>query len=101
LMDMLVDFLPIDQVYNFVSSVGLRSQFLGFFGLRATRCQLSCEEGEEGAFWVDIVQQLLRGAIVREHIRTKLTAYDSIEVRSTRIISYLSGFKVGRCNQNT
>lgn len=81
LMNMLVEFLPIDQVYNFTSSVGLRSQFLGNFGSRAVQYQDTGKlGGEEGAFWVDLVQQLLRGSIVREHIRTKLTSYDSIEV---------------------
>lgn len=81
LMNILVEFLPINQVYHFTSSVGLRSQFLGNFGSRAVRYQDSGKlGGEEGAFWVDLVQQLLRGAIVREHIRTKLTSYDSIEV---------------------
>lgn len=81
LMNMLVEFLPIDQVYKFASSVGLRSQFLGNFGYRAAQYQDTAElGGEEGAFWVDLVQQLLRGSMVREHIRTKLTSYDSVEV---------------------
>ena len=93
LMDMLGDFLPIDQVYNFASSVGLRNQFLGYFGPRAVRCQNSGEGGEERTFWVDIVQKLLRGAIVREHIRTKLTAYDSIEVWFIHIVSLLCDLK--------
>ncbi|KAH7443213.1 hypothetical protein KP509_02G026100 [Ceratopteris richardii] len=81
LMNVFVEFLPIDQVYNFTSSVGLRSQFFENFGSRAVQYRDSGElAGEEGAFWIDVVQQLLRGAIVREHIRRKLTSYDSIEV---------------------
>lgn len=81
LMSMLVEFLPIDQVYNFTSGVGLRDEFLDYFGQQAASYRDEGEMGgEEVVFWVDLVQQLLRGAIIRERIRTKLTSYDSIEV---------------------
>ncbi|XP_057865210.2 uncharacterized protein LOC131072923 isoform X1 [Cryptomeria japonica] len=81
LMNTLASLIPIDQVYHFTTQVGLRREFLAYFGPRAATYRGQNDVGgEEGAFWVDLVQQQLRGAIDKERMWSKLTTYESIEV---------------------
>ncbi|CAK9200674.1 unnamed protein product [Sphagnum troendelagicum] len=80
LMQKLPEFMSMDQVYTFSSSVGLKQEFLEIFGLRAADDQNWQESGREGVFWVNLVHQLLWAALSREGFVSKLKAFDSIEV---------------------
>lgn len=102
LMDTLAELIPIDQVYHFTSEVGLRREFLLYFGPRATayRGKNDLLGGEEGAFWVDLVQQQLRGAIHRERIWSRLTTYESIEVLERDLAIFGFFIALGRRTQS-
>ncbi|KAH9542515.1 hypothetical protein CY35_13G011400 [Sphagnum magellanicum] len=80
LMQKLPEFMSMDQLYTFSSSVGLKQEFLEIFGLRAANDQNWQESGREGVFWVNLVHQLLWAALSREGFVSKLKAFDSIEV---------------------
>jgi hypothetical protein len=80
LMQKLPEFMSMDQVYTFSSSVGLKQEFLEIFGLQAADDQNWQESGREGVFWVNLVHQLLWAALSREGFVSKLKAFDSIEV---------------------
>lgn len=101
LMDTLADLIPVDQVYHFTTEVGLRREFLVYFGPRATGYRGKTDMGrEEGAFWVDLVQQQLRGAISRERIWSRLTTYESIEVLERDLAIFGFFIALGRRTQS-
>lgn len=100
LMDTLANLIPIDQVYHFTTEVGLRREFLGYFGPRATAYRGKNNIGGEGAFWVDLVQQQLRGAISRERIWSRLTTYESIEVLERDLAIFGFFIALGRRTQS-
>lgn len=83
LMDMLIEYIPIQKAYNSLKSTGLHREFLVHFGPRAAVCNVrNDQEGnDEAVFWVDLVQKQLRQAIDRERIWSRLTTSESIEVR--------------------
>lgn len=81
LMDMLVDLIPIHDVYNSIKEIGLRREFLVHFGPRVAACSVKNDRGsEEVLFWVDFIQKQLQRAIDREKIWSRLTTTESIEV---------------------
>ncbi|GAA0143980.1 hypothetical protein LIER_04540 [Lithospermum erythrorhizon] len=81
LMDMLVEFISIQQAYHSVKDIGLRREFLVHFGPRAAKCRIKNDGGiEELMFWVSLVQEQLQQAIDRERIWSRLTTSESIEV---------------------
>lgn len=82
LMDMLVDFIPIRQAYQFIEKISLRREFLVHFGPRAASCRVKNEhlDTEEVVFWVDLVEKQLQRVIDREKIWARLTTCESIEV---------------------
>eukprot|EP01018_Ginkgo_biloba_P012128 Gb_31732 [translate_table: standard] len=101
LMNMVADLIPIDQVYCFTTEVGLRREFLSYFGPRAAAYRGKNDMGgEEGAFWVDMVQQQLRGAIDRERIWSRLTTYESIEVLERDLAIFGFFIALGRRTQS-
>lgn len=81
LMESLVEYSSIDQVYHFTSSVGLRSEFFTHFGPRAAadKSELNLDERER-LFWIELVQQSVIGALAREGVRSKLSSFGNIEV---------------------
>ncbi|CAM6050274.1 unnamed protein product [Sphagnum compactum] len=79
-MQKLPEFMSMEQVYMFSSSVGLKQEFLDIFGIRAANDQNWQESEREGLFWINLVQQLLRAALSREGFRSKLRSFDSVEV---------------------
>lgn len=81
LMDMLVEFLPIQRAYDSIKKVGLHREFLSHFGPRAASCRVrSDRDAEEVVFWVNLVQKQLQRTIARERIWSRLTTSESIEV---------------------
>ncbi|KAH9317532.1 hypothetical protein KI387_019301, partial [Taxus chinensis] len=101
LMNTLASLIPIDQVYHFTTQVGLRREFLAYFGSRAgTYRDQNDLGGEEGAFWVDLVQQQLRGAIDKERIWSRLTTYESIEVLERDLAIFGFFIALGRRTQS-
>lgn len=81
LMDMLVDFVPITQIYRSIKEIGLQREFLVHFGPRAAACRVKNDgASEEVVFWVHLVQKQLQRAIDREKIWSRLTTSESIEV---------------------
>lgn len=81
LMEKLQECIPINQVYRFCSDNGLKREFLEKFGPRAADDR-KWRDDAEGEFWVYLVHQLLRGALVREGVRLRLKSRDSFEVSS-------------------
>ncbi len=91
-MQKLPEFMSMEQVYMFSSSVGLKQEFLDIFGMRAADDQNWQESEREGQFWINLVQQLLRAALSREGFRSKLRSFDSVEVRHFVLkISFVGG----------
>lgn len=83
LMDMLLDFVPINKAYHYMKDIGLCREFLFHFGPRAASGKFRTDHAvEERAFWVDLVQNHLQRAIDRERIWSRLTTCESIEVCS-------------------
>ncbi|XP_039127201.1 uncharacterized protein LOC120263388 isoform X2 [Dioscorea cayenensis subsp. rotundata] len=81
LMDMLLDFVPINKAYHYMKDIGLCREFLFHFGPRAASGKFRTDHAvEERAFWVDLVQNHLQRAIDRERIWSRLTTCESIEV---------------------
>ncbi|KAL6507754.1 hypothetical protein OROGR_023949 [Orobanche gracilis] len=98
LMDMLVEFVPIDQAYHSVKEIDMRREFLLHFGPQAAACRVKNELGaEEIMFWVDLVQKQLRRSISRERIWSRLTASESIE-RDLAIFGFF--IALGRSTQS-
>lgn len=91
LMDMLIEYIPIEKAYNSLKNTGLRREFLVHFGPRAAVCNLrNDQEGnDEAAFWVGLIQNQLRQAIDRERIWSRLTTSESIEVRHLCLVLQL------------
>lgn len=90
LMDMLVDFIPINQAYRSIKDIGLRREFFVHFGPRAAACRVKNDRGsEEVVFWVDLVQKQLQRAIDREKIWSRLTTSESIEVGALGFLEHL------------
>lgn len=81
LMEKLQEFIPMNQVYRFCSDNGLKREFLDKFGSRAADDR-KWRDAAEGEFWIYLVHQLLRGALVREGVRLRLKSRDSFEVSS-------------------
>ncbi|KAF8397942.1 hypothetical protein HHK36_016868 [Tetracentron sinense] len=101
LMDMLVDVVPIRQVYHSMKDIGLRREFLVHFGPRAAACRVKNDQGtEEVAFWVDLVQQQLQQAIDRERIWSRLTTCESIEVLEKDLAIFGFFIALGRSTQS-
>lgn len=96
LMDMLVDFIPIRQAYQFIEKISLRREFLVHFGPRAASCRVKNEhlDTEEVVFWVDLVEKQLQRVIDREKIWARLTTCESIEVlkRDLAIFGFFIAF---------
>ncbi|KAG0557311.1 hypothetical protein KC19_11G119200 [Ceratodon purpureus] len=79
LMEKLQESIPMNQVHRFCTDIGLKREFLGKFGLRAADDK-KWRDDAEGEFWVYLVHQLLRGALVREGVRLRLKSRDTVEV---------------------
>ncbi|XP_024519800.1 uncharacterized protein LOC9648011 [Selaginella moellendorffii] len=77
LMNMQTEFVSITEVYSFSCNLGLRREFLSYFGSRAASGPLG--GADERAFWVDLSEQFLRNALTREGVLTKLRPYDTAE----------------------
>lgn len=73
--------MPIEEVYTFSCSVGFKQQFLNNFGPRAADVKNWQGNEREGAFWINLIQQLLCAALVREGVNSKLQMTDSIAVK--------------------
>ncbi|KAF8044220.1 hypothetical protein BT93_A2259 [Corymbia citriodora subsp. variegata] len=100
LMDMLVDFLPIQQAYDSIKKVGLHREFLSHFGPRAASCRVrSDRDAEEVVFWVNLVQKQLQRAIDRERIWSRLTTSESIEVLERDLAIFGFFIALGRRTQ--
>lgn len=79
LMNKLQEFIGIDKVFSFCSEIGLKQEFLENFGSRAADEKKWLDDAEE-EFWVYLVQHLLRGALVREGVRSRFKSRDAAEV---------------------
>lgn len=79
LMEKLQQCIPVNQAYRFCSDIGLKREFLEKFGSRAADNKKWRDEAEE-EFWVYLVHQLLRRALVREGVRLRVKSRDTIEV---------------------
>ncbi|XP_039031098.1 uncharacterized protein LOC120165705 isoform X4 [Hibiscus syriacus] len=100
LMDMLVDFVPIHQVYQSIKDSGLHREFLVHFGPRAAACRVeNDQDSEEVIFWVDLVQKQLLRAIDREKIWSRLTTSESIEVLERDLTIFGFFIALGRNTQ--
>lgn len=100
LMDMLVDFLPIQQAYDSIKKVGLHREFLSHFGPRAASCRIrSDRDAEEVVFWVNLVQKQLQRAMDRERIWSRLTTSESIEVLERDLAIFGFFIALGRRTQ--
>lgn len=73
--------MPIEEVYMFSCSVGFKRQFLDNFGPRAADVKNWQGDGREGTFWINLIQQLLCAALVREGVNSKLQMNDGTEVK--------------------
>lgn len=73
--------MSIEEVYTFSCSVGFKRQFLDNFGARAADVEKWQINEKEGAFWINLIQQLLCAALVREGVHLKLQVTDGIEVK--------------------
>ncbi|KAH6804807.1 LETM1-like protein [Perilla frutescens var. frutescens] len=101
LMDMMVEFVPVRQVYHSVKEIGLRREFLVHFGPRAAACRMNNELGaEEIMFWVGLVQRQLQRAIDRERIWSRLTTCESIEVLERDLAIFGFFIALGRSTQS-
>ncbi|KAL6559163.1 hypothetical protein OROHE_006532 [Orobanche hederae] len=101
LMDMLVEFVPVDQAYHSVKEIDLRREFLLHFGPQAAACRVRNELGaEEIMFWVDLVQKQLRRSISRERIWSRLTTSESIEVLERDLTIFGFFIALGRSTQS-
>ena len=83
LMEKLQECLPMNQVYRFCMGIGLKREFLEKFGSRAADDK-KWRDAAEGEFWVYLVHQLLRGALVREGVGLRLKSRDTVEVSSLK-----------------
>jgi hypothetical protein len=83
LMEKLQECIPMNQVYRFCTDIGLKREFLGKFGSRAADDR-KWRDAAEGEFWVYLMHQLLRGALVREGVRLRLKSRDTVEVSSLK-----------------
>ncbi|XP_030548555.1 uncharacterized protein LOC115753863 isoform X2 [Rhodamnia argentea] len=100
LMDMLVDFLPIQRAYDSIKKVGLHREFLSHFGPRAASCRVRTDrDAEEVVFWVNLVQKQLQQAIDRERIWSRLTTSESIEVLERDLAIFGFFIALGRRSQ--
>ncbi|XP_030448933.1 uncharacterized protein LOC115671493 isoform X3 [Syzygium oleosum] len=100
LMDILVDFLPIQRAYNSIKKVGLHREFLSHFGTQAASCRVrSDRDAEEVVFWVNLVQKQLQRAIDRERIWSRLTTSESIEVLERDLAIFGFFIALGRRTQ--
>lgn len=88
-MQKLPEYLSMEKVYSVSSSVGLRREFLNTCGSRAADDKKWKSNEREGAFWVDLVQQVLKAALIREGVKSKLKAFDSVEVRYLLVLGLL------------
>ena len=77
----LAECMSIEEVYTFSCNVGFKRQFLDNFGARAADVEKWQANGKEGAFWINLIQQLLCAALVREGVHLKLQVTDGIEVQ--------------------
>nr|GLL24703.1 uncharacterized protein LOC109149932 isoform X1 [Ipomoea trifida] len=102
LMDMLIEYIPIEKAYNSLKNTGLRREFLVHFGPRAAVCNLrNDQEGnDEAAFWVGLIQNQLRQAIDRERIWSRLTTSESIEVLERDLAIFGFFIALGKTTQS-
>jgi hypothetical protein len=73
--------MSIEEVYTFSFNVGFKRQFLDNFGARAADVKKWQADEKEGAFWINLMQQLLCAALVREGVHLKLQVKDGLEVK--------------------
>ncbi|KAG0625720.1 hypothetical protein M758_2G075900 [Ceratodon purpureus] len=71
--------MSIEEVYTFSCNVGFKRQFLDSFGARAADVGKWQANEKEGTFWINLIQQLLCAALVREGVHLKLQVTDGIE----------------------
>lgn len=82
LMDALVECSSINEVYQFILGIGLRREFLKHFSLRAVLHSGDPEVvRKERLFWIDLIQNSLRGSLAREGLHSKLSSSSQCEVR--------------------
>nr|XP_024356431.1 uncharacterized protein LOC112272673 isoform X2 [Physcomitrium patens] len=79
LMEKLQESISMNQVYQFCWDVGLKQEFLEKFGHQAADDN-KWRDAAEGEFWVYLVHQLLREALIREGVRLRIESRDSIEI---------------------
>lgn len=72
--------MSIEDIYKFSCSIGFKRQFLDNFGSRAADVQKWQANEREGVFWINLIQQLLCAALVREGVHLKLQVTEGIEV---------------------
>ncbi|XP_031398894.1 uncharacterized protein LOC116209404 isoform X2 [Punica granatum] len=100
LMDMLVDFVLIQQAYKSVKKIGLRREFLLHFGPRAASCRVRNDrDAEEVSFWVNLITNQLQRAIDRDRIWSRLTTSESIEVLERDLAIFGFFIALGRRTQ--
>uniref|UniRef100_A0A7I4AMQ8 Letm1 RBD domain-containing protein n=1 Tax=Physcomitrium patens TaxID=3218 RepID=A0A7I4AMQ8_PHYPA len=75
----LLEFMSIEDIYKFSCSIGFKRQFLDNFGSRAADVQKWQANEREGVFWINLIQQLLCAALVREGVHLKLQVTEGIE----------------------
>eukprot|EP00249_Psilotum_nudum_P023590 c28931_g1_i3 orf=712-3279(+) len=81
LLNLLIKFTSINQIYVFTSNIGLKQEFFSHFAPRAASIRsVSVFSEEEKVFWVEIFQELLRGALARECIHARFASHLDIEV---------------------
>ncbi|ONK74142.1 uncharacterized protein A4U43_C03F3200 [Asparagus officinalis] len=101
LMDMLLDFVPIQKAYHSMKDIGLCSEFLFHFGPRAAKVKFRNDNGaEEIAFWIDLIQIQLQRAIDREKIWSRLTTCECIEVLEKDLTIFGFFIALGRSTQS-
>lgn len=101
LMDMLLDFVPIQKAYYSMKDIGLRREFLFHFGPKVATVKHKTDHGaEEIAFWIDLIQNQLQRAIDREKIWSRLTTCESIEVLEKDLAIFGFFIALGRSTQS-
>eukprot|EP00249_Psilotum_nudum_P002031 c14862_g1_i1 orf=3-608(-) len=81
LLSLLIKFIPVNQLYIFTSRIGLKREFFFQFSSRAASIiSVSLLTEEEKVFWVEFLQELLKGALARECIHGRLASHPNIEV---------------------
>ncbi|XP_078156703.1 uncharacterized protein LOC144552595 isoform X1 [Carex rostrata] len=101
-MDMLLDFVTINEAYQSLKDIGLRREFLCHFGPRVATVRSLDDQKfiNEMKFWIDLTQRKLQRAISREKIWSRLTTCESIEVLEKDLAIFGFFIALGRSTQS-